>query len=131
MLNRDDAIRTAALLAIAETYNAVPVYVKNRDAMRLHTVGVELGLPLCFAQSTGLTACSELNYALNRIDSYTAAAMVAEMQRCMAAAERYRAQAAAWTVYFEDAVRNERAQAEDDDRVAQAEAADFARIEQY
>lgn len=129
-MNRIEAIRSAALLAYVETMPQTSHGAKHAEAMNLHEIGVIHDQPQLLAEPTGLTACSELHYALYQIDYCTARAMVADMQRCPGTADMFRAKAAKWVVYFEDAERNRKAGDEDDARCANAEAAEARRFEE-
>lgn len=124
-------VYVSAMLSHVDSYDRAPEYTKNQKAMELHSVAVEWDMPALLAQPTNISACREQHYALNRVNSYTAAAMVADFQGRTEAAEKCRAMAAAWYAYFNNEDRRERAGIEDDERCARAEAAEAAELEEW
>lgn len=136
MTNSEHRVYAAALLAQVDTYDKAEGYTLNKDAMAIHSVAVdgycgpEISAKL-LQTSTGITACRETHYALNRCDYYTCKAMVADMQRCPDSAAMFRKRAEAWYAYFNDAARQERANFEDEARCAALEAREAAALEEW
>lgn len=128
--NRDAAVYAQMLNAHVETYDRDPKYTKYAQKMAAHSYGVEHENPRALSFKTGMTACSELHFALNRVDSYTAHAMLHELRKQPEGAAACRRMAALWYAYFNDAERQELADIEDDERCARAEAAEAARYEE-
>lgn len=133
--NRDRAVYADMLNAHVDTYDKSPAYTRNVEAMAIHAVAIKGYVPevlaaKLLARPTGLTACSEQHYALNRVDYYTARAMQCEMHKQFESAAEFRASAAKWYDYFNDPVRQEKANAEDAERCAYAEHMDLCRLDE-
>lgn len=126
MINREDRVLSLALNALEDNFPA-PRYATE---MAYHECGVIHDLPDMLTIATGITACSELHYALNRIEWWTLRAMLADRRRQTDFAAECRAKADKWQAYFDNEDRQERAQDEDDARCAHAEAMDAMRYEE-
>jgi hypothetical protein len=117
----DDYVIGHAINAYIDTLNKADIYTKYKEAMNIHSIGIEYNMDGCFVYETKLKACVEQRFALNRFEYHTAQAMMDDRCKYMNAAKRQRELAAAWLKYMNDPARNEKAGIEEEERVAIAE----------
>lgn len=117
----DNYVLGGAINAYIDTLNKADIYTKYKEAMNIHSIGIEYNMDGCFGYETKLKACVEQRFAMNRFEYHTAQAMSDERCKFVASAERQRELAAAWLKYMRDPARNEKAEIEEEERVAYCE----------